>query len=326
MKRRVISIVCTLIALAGAVLLAWGYKNYSKEQAGVSSVYSELSEKLLVLEARKREAERAVSDIQKTLESAVEVHSTVSLIFRGMSDVIYTDIFPIMQEAGYTGTLAVSQKTLPGNEGCMNAEQASALAAAGWKFIPEWSEGDGVNGITSVDTWLRENSYAIDCIVMISEQSYTTEIENYIAVSGYNTLILNTGAGGDSVVATQTIGKMWKPGAMGYRGNNLNSVLSKAIDSKGHITFIVGFETSSEMYMQTKFTSMLTYLESYENELEIMTIKDARQYRMDYDTRLKAYSDEIAAEIARYESDIIIIEEQIKELYEEYGVKEGGGK
>lgn len=326
MKRRVISIVCTLVALAGAVLLAWGYKNYSKEQAGVSSVYSELSEKLLILEARKREAERAISDIRKTLDSTIEVHSTVSFIFRGMSEVIYTDIFPIMKEAGYTGTLAVSQKTLPGSEGCMSAEQANALAAAGWKFIPEWSEGDGINGITSVDTWLRENSYVIDCIVMISEQAYTTEIENYIGLSGYNTLIINTGSGGDSVVSADTIGKMWKPGAMGYRGNNLNSVLARAIDSNGHITFVIGFESSNEMYMQTKFTAMLTYLESYENELDIMTIKDARQYRMDYDARLKAYSDEIAAEIAHYESDIIIIEGQIRELYEEYGVKEGSGK
>ncbi|MBR4881358.1 MAG: hypothetical protein IKU19_05450 [Clostridia bacterium] len=326
MKRRVISIVCALLALSGAFLLVWGYKSYSKEQAGVSSVYSELSEKLLVLEARKRESERAIADIKKSLEKAVEIHSTVSLVFRGMSEMIYTDIFPIMNEAGLKGTLAVSQHTFPGTEGCMTAEQADVLAAAGWKFIPEWSEGDGLNGISSVDLWLRETGYIIDCIVMISEQSYTTEIEHYIAISGYNTLIINTGSGGDSVVSTDTIGKMWKPGAMGYRGNNLNSVLAKAIDSRGHITFVIGFESTNEMYMETKFTAMLSYLQSYENDLEIMTVMDAKQYRMDYDARLKAYSDSKAAEIAYHESNIFTFEEQIKALYEEYGVKEGSGK
>jgi len=310
--------VCTVIALAGVVLLAWGYKNYSKEQANISSVYSELSEKLLVLEAEKREAERAISDINKTFESTVEVHSTVSFIFRGMSNVIYTDIFPIMKDAGLTGTIAVSKETLPGNEGCMTDEQVKALVAAGWSIVPEWSEGDGLNGITSVDLWLRENKYVIDCIVMISEQYYTSEIENYISISGYNTLIMNTGYGGDSVVATDPVEGMWKPGAMGYRGNNLNSVLKKAMDNKGHITFVIGFEASSELYTETKFTSMLSYLSSYKDELEMMNFVDAKKYRMDYDARLKDYSAQMASEIAKLHSDIAIIEEQIDELYKNY--------
>ncbi len=320
MKRRVISVLCAIVALAGAVLLLFGYKNYSKEQANISSVYAELSEKLLVLEAKKREAERAIADINKTLENTVEVHSTVSFIFRGKSESIYTDIFPIMESKGLKGTIAVSKKTLPGNEGCMTAEQASIMAAAGWKFIPEWSEEDDLNGIYSVDLWLRENNYVNDCIAMISEQYYTSDIENNIALSGYNTLILNTGSGGDSVVVTEPVGSMWKPGAMGYRGNNLNSILTKALDKSGHITFIIGFETQSELYAETKFTSMLSYLASYEGEFEIMSISDAKKYRMDYDARLISYSSHSAAQIAKYQSDIVIIEKQIDELYKEYDI------
>lgn len=319
MGNRIVAIICTVAALAGIVFLGIGVKKYSEHQDEVSAVYIELSNKLNALEGDKRSAQTEITRLRDSVTEAVDAVATVTMLFNGMSDMIYTDAYPVLQEYGLTGTIVMTGETLPGSTGRLNDGQIAELVGAGWKLIPGWSDGDGENGIASADEWIRTYGYTVEGVVYVPQNEYTSEREELLKTAGYNTVVTDIGMGGNNAVSTEEIGEMWRLNAMGYQGNGPKSVLLEAISSSGHLTFTVGFERSAEMYDAATLPSMLSYLRSYEQEgvLDNTDIASARMYRADLDARRKNAEADVSARIAELEAEIASIDEQIRKLYNE---------
>lgn len=322
MGGRIISILCIIVAIAGIVLLAFGYNDYMAKQNDVTSVYAELSSKLSTLESRKREIQGELLRLEENIEKEADASATLNIIFTDMSEVICTEILPMMQEHEFKGTLAVTKNDLPGNAGKLTDEQVLALADAGWKLIPRWSEGDGATGVEKAAEWLTLCGFDHGGCVMVDSGSLTEEVETALAEAGYTTIVICVSDDSEGIVTAEEIGDLWKPKAIGYLYGERKSALEDAAMTDGHMGFVIGFDEESaiEYYNAKMLSSMLTYLGGYEDNgyIRCMTVDEAKSYRANADLRHKEAVAAAEAQVAEYNAKLAELDEEINKLYKEY--------
>lgn len=322
MSGRIISLVCTILAVVGIVVLAFGYKDYSSDQGEISAVYAELSAKLSKLESEKRDVQSKILRLEESVAESSDSVATLNIIFTDMSEVIYTEILPVMKEYGFKGTLAVSAKELPGKNGLLTERQIGELVGDGWDVIPRYIEGDGVIGIGASSEWIARHGYDAKATVMIDEDKLTPEVEKAIAQAGYTSILVKLGDGTDGVVVNDITDGAWRPKAVGYLSQDRRGILTDAVQAKGHVAFVVGFDkdNTSDLYGAKVLSSMLGYLGSLcdNGELECLGIYDAMVYRTDAELRQSQAEAESQTQMDEYKAKLAQIDKALADLYKNY--------
>lgn len=322
MGGRILSIICTIAALAGIVLLGIGYKNYSEKQSVITSEYAELSGRITDLEAEKRAVIKKMDTLDASINEAAGTKGTLNIIFIDMTETIYTDVLPVMTDNNFTGTLAVTAKDLPGVEGKLTDEQIIQMVNSGWKLIPRWSEGDGETGIATAEAWIRQYGYDPEGCVMIDEEKHTEEVEAILVAAGYNTIVIRSADDNKDVVYTDEIGDVWKPRAVGYLYKERKTSLSAVSKMGGHMAFTIGFDEphDKEEFNPQMLSSMLSYLRSCENQdlFKCMNIRETRDFRSGVDSLRREAIANTEAERAEYAAELERIEKAIADIYAEY--------
>lgn len=82
-----------------------------------------MEEELRPLYVEKNRMERELEQLADEYELRISGTGTVGILFTDLDERIYTELYPVMKEYGYTGIIAVSGSYLPGGEGCLSVEQ-----------------------------------------------------------------------------------------------------------------------------------------------------------------------------------------------------------
>ncbi len=124
--------VAGIVCLAGAVCLGvFTWRDYQTQQEQAAG--REEAEKLLrPLDVEWNRIQQEIDDLEEEYSLKMEGTGTAEVLFTHPDARVYEEAYPIMEEYGYTGVLAVSEQQFPGTEGNMSLEQFQELIQAGW--------------------------------------------------------------------------------------------------------------------------------------------------------------------------------------------------
>ena len=253
--------------------------------------------------------EQEMVELDKAYELAIKPHATTQVIFTGLEEEVYTTCYPIMQEFGYTGILALSWSQVPGAEGCMSIEHFQELIDAGWNICIKWDSD------TPLETWwpkLQEQLAILKMemgqVVYFTTGNYSGELDVKLQELGF-TIVIHHGEEAESLIQLADEEGVWHLGAVGLVGEKPKLRLTEAISQQGNIAYLVGFELEDERYDERSFRSMLSYFKTYENNEELVVLS-AEEAREQY--RARTTPDKQLEE--NYKKERAILEEKIRSL------------
>lgn len=308
-----------LIIIMAAVLarMLWEDAVGQKEQQRKAE---KMEEELRPLDVEKNRLERELEQLAEEYELRISGTGTVGILFTDLDERIYTEIYPVMKEYGYTAVLAVSGSYLPGGEGRLSVEQITELLAAGWACCPTWQAGDSLQTVLDLETVLAGMGAAPSNTIYFEEGAYTQAYDTDLAAAGY-TSVIHHGEENLPLVTSDTANPVWHPGAVGLQGEEPRFRLEDAVEGKGNIIFTVGYTREDEMYDPNPFISMLDYLQEYgaRSEVSVMKPWEARSYFTDLLNGGGALSAEYEEKKAELEEQIEAVQEEMDSIRKEDG-------
>ena len=308
--RKKIGIAFVMI-LAIGLLTAFYLEEKSTDKETAS--HAQMERELLPVREEQDKLEKELENLQEEYGKQILGKGSVVILFTGMEEGIYTDIYPIMKEYGYTGVLTLSERRFPGEEGCMSLKQVKELLEAGWTTCIQWEKDKtDEKWLTNLTDRMKESGISKTEVIYFERDSYSSALDSKLQKLGY-TVAVHHGEEKLPLVLSRTEEGIWHPGAVGMKGSSPRYKLEEAVSSGGNIVFTVGYEVSEELFDSDTFRAMLKQFDNYskKDSLLVTDFGKAREYRRQVETGEGTAG-------AEYEEQKAVIEQRLSELAEEY--------
>lgn len=303
-----------IVCLAGAVCLGvftWrDYQTQQEQDAG-----REEAEKLLrPLDVEWNRIQQEIDDLEEEYSLKMEGTGTAEVLFTHPDARVYEEAYPIMEEYGYTGVLAVSEQQFPGTEGNMSLEQFQELIQAGWSTCIVWSGDDMYTWLGALALKMQETGVPGSSVMYFPSETYLKEYDEILLAHGFAAAVHHGEAGEMDTAAGE--GGIWHPAAVGLQGETPKYRLDDAVKNKANIVYTVGWQQEDEMYNEKMFRSMLSYFKQYQEEsgLQVMDIAGAGEYRQQLENDKGAIEQEYLQKKEELERQKEDIERQMDEI------------
>lgn len=267
--------VAGIVCLAGAVCLGvFTWRDYQTQQEQAAG--REEAEKLLrPLDVEWNRIQQEIDDLEEEYSLKMEGTGTAEVLFTHPDARVYEEAYPIMEEYGYTGVLAVSEQQFPGTEGNMSLEQFQELIQAGWSTCIVWSGDDMYTWLGALALKMQETGVPGSSVMYFPSETYLKEYDEILLAHGFAAAVHHGEAGEMDTAAGE--GGIWHPAAVGLQGETPKYRLDDAVKNKANIVYTVGWQQEDEMYNEKMFRSMLSYFKQYQEEsgLQVMDIAGA---------------------------------------------------
>ena len=306
----------TIVTIILASFLAVFVFIETKSEKEKVAFQEELDEKKRPLDVKKEQLEQELVDLQKDYEQSRKKKATVQVVFTSLDSQVYTLCYPVLKEYGFAGVLALSEKNLPGDTGCMTKEQFQELTDAGWTTCILW------DSTKAVDKWYPSLKKKLDKAgiepskaMYFPMNTYKNSYDKKLKELGFK-IAAHHGEEGNTLIPTKAETDFWRIGSVGLMGNKPKWRMNEAIALQGNMVFTVGFELEEELYNERSYKSMVGYFAQHatNEELVVTGIETAWDYHQG-----QTIEEEMAQDAA-YQKDKSAIEEQLdqvkKELHE----------
>lgn len=184
--KRVLRVIAVLLVLDLIGLLIWEFRREKKAEEEYTDKYVEA----IPLCAQKRELEQQLSQVEREYQVKIKGKGTLTLLCMDLTEDIYSVIYPQLEEKGYIAMLAVSEKALPGQEGCMETEQVNTLLEEGWCLCLHW------DGEQELEPWLTDMKKAKEAQdlsmpkqIYFERETYETEYDDFLSEYGLEAVV-----------------------------------------------------------------------------------------------------------------------------------------
>lgn len=306
--------VAGIVCLAGAVCLGvFTWRDYQTQQEQAAG--REEAEKLLrPLDVEWNRIQQEIDDLEEEYSLKMEGTGTAEVLFTHPDARVYEEAYPIMEEYGYTGVLAVSEQQFPGTEGNMSLEQFQELIQAGWSTCIVWSGDDMYTWLGALALKMQETGVPGSSVMYFPFETYLKEYDEILLAHGFAAAVHHGEAGEMDTAAGE--GGIWHPAAVGLQGETPKYRLDDAVKNKANIVYTVGWQQEDEMYNEKMFRSMLSYFKQYQEEsgLQVMDIAGAGEYRQQLENDKGAIEQEYLQKKEELERQKEDIERQMDEI------------
>ena len=306
--------VAGIVCLAGAVCLGvFTWRDYQTQQEQAAG--REEAEKLLrPLDVEWNRIQQEIDDLEEEYSLKMEGTGTAEVLFTHPDARVYEEAYPIMEEYGYTGVLAVSEQQFPGTEGNMSLEQFQELIQAGWSTCIVWSGDDMYTWLGALALKMQETGVPGSSVMYFPSETYLKEYDEILLAHGFAAAVHHGEAGEMDTAAGE--GGIWHPAAVGLQGETPKYRLDDAVKNKANIVYTVGWQQEDEMYNEKMFRSMLSYFKQYQEEsgLQVMDIAGAGEYRQQLENDKGAIEQEYLQKKEEPERQKEDIERQMDEI------------
>ena len=199
-------------------------------------------------------------DIEQEYELKMRDIGTVEILFREMSDQIFTDVYPVMREHGVVGTIGISIREYPGVEKRLNKDQFSRLLMDGWStcFLYEKAGGrDFKTWYGVIASRMERDGFAVPTAIYFSEDNYDPSMDEELVACGIRTVVLN-GENGHTNTVTSPSGDLWMTTAMPWNYTGMKTDLEILSRTNGsNLVYTMGFENLWDAYDEKSFLSVM---------------------------------------------------------------------
>lgn len=309
--------VVTIVLIIG--LLAFLMKSYTEdyEQA---KIYQEWDYMRQPYTERIDKIEQQLKDLEKEHKDIQTPKAVAQIIFTELSERVYKEGFPFLDEYGYTATLALSPTELPGLEGCMSEKQFAELLEAGWSTCLRY-EGTSVNDWwKALEPELIKREIEIPEAVYFPSGTYQSNMDRRLTQLGFDVVVKKVADEEAPIVLDNTEG-MWHIGAMGFMRQDAKVQIDTAVEQQGNIVYCVGFEEDDELFQVDAFSPMLNYFDQHRANggLIVLNTDEAREhFKGGITGDNPKFTQRYEKKKARMEAKIAEVQEQLDELDEYY--------
>ncbi len=319
--------------------------------SGAASLFSYLNEKDKISEERNAEYEdllAILTDKVDSLESDIRnidnsvLHmpggSYLSLIFTELDERVFTELYPIMStetdEDGNTvsakhkieGTLALSEKDIPGMDGKITMEQYDILTSLGWSTSLYYSgEGDFSDFLRTMQDKLSLCGIQMPGSVVFAHEKFKKEYEPVMLELGINIALHNGDLNMRFIERNEPSDSVWHPGYLGWVHDKSDNMAGTMANEFGVAALTVDFSkeygnNTSYVNSEKRFAKMISVFRKYEEEgtLAIVGPEQARENMLayfrdkeDYVKETEIRKNDLRKEIEKYDREMI-------ELYERF--------
>lgn len=312
----IIVVVAIIITIGFSIFFFWRENQMKKER---DVYYAQMEEEMASLTEEKQQLENELSKLKKDYNNTKGISSVV-LLFTDLNENIYTDIYPLMKESGFVGTLTISPTIFPGQENCLSLEQFKELLTAGWQCCLKWDDS------ADLDQWLKSCKEVVKNAgielpdaVYFPKNSYQKIYDDILKKQGI-LAVVHHGEEDLPIIISESENDIWHPGAVPWNRSKASSVLSNAINQKGNIVYTIGSDSQQEVYKKSRFASMLKKIDSFSksNNTFVTTILGAREYRKEIENKLNNLEGEYQTQADLLENKIAEIDKKIDSVYDKY--------
>lgn len=302
-----ITAIIVSIILAGILFFFfWQDKQQAaKQRAG----YEAMKDELRPLESEKRELTLQLDNLDKVHEWKLQGIASLVFLITDMNELIYTDIFPWMNEYGFTGVMVLSEESFPGRKGCISKEQFEELMDAGWKCCLQWEpEMELQAWMISSRQLARRAGIERPGEVYFPKNTYSSELDSQMVRQKFS-VVVHHGEEGLPLVISEGGRGIWHPGAVEWNQEEASSKLSEAIAQKGSLVYTINLALLSEQYRDNIDDNPFSEIEGHcrMGELMVTDLSGAMEYYRDLENGHENIE-------KTYEEDKTQLEQQIEEL------------
>ncbi|MBR5094613.1 MAG: hypothetical protein IK095_05920 [Oscillospiraceae bacterium] len=300
-----------------------------------------LSIALLVIERQDREMKQRLetlreeaSDLEKQRDELVALRdreerdyhtatqrkATEQLLFLEPDERIYSELAPILREAGCVGNIGLSGVLLPGEPGAIGREQLDELLAEGWELCLICDSGeDFADWDRQIAQRLAQAQIEKPRAVYFAEGLYSGALEEEILACGY-TVAIHHGEDGVPAIAGDAGEGPWLPGAHPWNFAGIKTQINSNIRKGGDQVFTVSFAEERELYVDYAFQSMLDYIAGplASGELRVTGIQQGRELHDPERNGIAAATRSWEQRDAELDAQIHDLNAQIQEIYEKW--------
>ncbi|MBQ0100821.1 MAG: hypothetical protein KBS39_04910, partial [Lachnospiraceae bacterium] len=205
-----------------------------------------------MLEARRKKADLELELAALTEQGSVQIENRGTLVFLCTEpDVrVYTDVRPIMDAAGFTGVVALSYDSFPGEAGCLSEEQMKKLLADGWDTVVTVQKNTDVKALfqkAKAAGFAPKGIYYPTPQVDEAADSLAKDL-GVRAVFTYSS---------DEISAEPSVYRIL---TLGCNENGIKNVTENSIASSRTMALSIGFRNSRELFDETSVTNMVAFV------------------------------------------------------------------
>lgn len=319
-RKRIWKAAAIVLCVALSVLLAFLFRQEERKKSESQLLSSQMEEELRPLKVEMYDLEKELESLEQEYNSEQQGMGSVVFLFTDLDEIIYTDIYPQMQEYGFTGVLCLSLDCIPGNDGCLTQSQFEKLISAGWTCCLAWEEN------MESEEWLSscqelEDAAGIeqpDAVYTISD-TYSRDLDGFFEKQGFSSVV-HHGEEELPVIVSDSEAGIWHPGAVGWIQNGASSLLASATSQGGNLVFTIGSDSEAEQYEEDQFASMLKQVEEYcgEGSLFVTDFSGAREYRRKVESRQETLESEWQDQKAEIECQIEELDAEMDAVTDKY--------
>ena len=321
-----ISVVITLLLAVFLLAALWYVQRQEQTDAGR---YEVLDQEALPLQVEKRELERELDALEENYEQQMKGMPTAEIVVTDMDEALYDQLYPVMQEAGLQGIMALSDTEYFGRAGNISVSQFNEMLEAGWGYCLGWDgEGDFAEWMSGMAERLRDTRLSVPEAVYFAQGSYSSEYDEILRQYDV-TVAVHHGEEEKAVIVTDDgQGDIWYPGAIVWNRSGVRNDFAELISAGGNLTVSVRFaedggentaqDTDREIYVENSFRNMLEYITQQisEGKLLVMTgFEAARACRTEAENSAAGLLQELETRRQDLEAQIGELESRIDEIY-----------
>lgn len=293
--KKIFLIVLTVILAAVLAGLLWN--DHRQEQEYASRV-AQMEAEIRPYSIEYNQLEKELASLESSDSLRINGAAAVTLLFTGAGEEIATEVWPRLQSYGYPGMVVLTAEEFPGEEGCMSAEQFTALMEDGWSWCLGWpgEESDPAGALEELAARAEEAGLGTTAYVWFSEDG-SDRYEDWLEENGY-------------LAITDTVS---------WRADDRISRFNQAVSSGGNLVYHIPFGQTEGKTVSEELAyldSMLEWVDAYcqSGTAKLLTAADAAAYREEMaagqEEALAAWS----AEKEELEQQIAELEERMEQI------------
>ena len=311
-----------VVVLAVAIVATFTWKEMKKEKIN-KQISDQIEQELAPYNLEKEKIQTDLEQLEINYDRELG-KGTVVILFPDISEKIYTEFYPILNEYGYKAALTVSQEQFPGKEGCLTAEQFQELLNAGWNYCIQWHEDVPLEKwVFNFKNSLRSMRISASNIMYFPSGMYQQKYDRALEAFGFKAAV-HHGEEGRPVVEMSGEGKVWHLGVAKMGEEGTQELLEKAILEKGAMALSIEFdqeEETEEVDEEDILYSRLNTLEPHtkSERLQIVGFADVKAYLNDKETRAVSAEENRRVKKEELENALAEVQKQIDDVYVKYG-------
>lgn len=253
----------------------------------------------------------------RDFEANAAVPGTEQILILELDEMLFSEIYPVMQDEGIPAVLGLSGEAFPGDPGMISRSEFEDLMRAGWGLCLVCEDGSRfAQWDDEISARLEEEGIDKPVTVYFPEGQFSLSLEEEILRRGY-TVAVHHGEDRLELTAGDAAEGLWLVGAHPWNYTGIRGQIDEVARKGGEHCFTLRFSYGREEYVRHSFDNMLGYIRSYRDKdtLRVTTFEEARRL---HDPSLNGVN--AAAELwrqrdAELAEQIRELERQIQEVY-----------